>query len=182
MTVEEARELREIWHETYPEMRAYFDWVGEQHDPYNETLGFDDFTDKEIEGYWYQTPLGMIRRGATFCATANGKAMQSPGAEGALIGLFEIQRACFDHTQGSVLYGCRPWAFVHDQVIAETTEDESVWHEQAHEMSRLFCAGASRIFTDVKVSAEPMLADVWSKKAEVCFGQDGRLVPWKPKE
>lgn len=180
ISVEEAKTLREIWHQTYPEMRPYFEWVNEQRDSYNETIGFDEFTEREIPGYCYRTPLGMIRRGASYCAAANGKAMQSPGAEGALIGFFELTRACYDWTRESILFGVRPWAFVHDQALADTTEDRTTWHEQATEFSRLFCQGARKVFPDVNIQAEPMLTDVWSKKAEATFDESGRLIPWRP--
>ncbi len=182
MTVDQARRLREIWHDTYPEMRLFFEWVNQQRDLYNDVLGYDDIDGQPEYGHWYRSPLGMVRRGATYCATANGKGMQTPGAEAALIGVHMLQRACHDPTRESILYGVRPLAFVHDQVLCETTEDQSTWHEQAHEVARILCEGASAIFKDVKIGAEPVLATVWSKKAEPVVDENGRLIPWSPKE
>lgn len=181
ITVGEAAQLREIWRGTYPEMADYFRWVSEQRDPYNEVVGHDEMTGDPIEGLWYVSPLGMVRRGATYCAVANGRGMQSPGAEAALIGTFNIVRACYDWTRNSVLLGARPWAFIHDQILAETSERRETWHEQAVELSSLFCAGAKNIFPDVDIKAEPMLADVWSKRAKATFDANNRLIPWRPK-
>lgn len=173
ITEDQARALRERWREVYPEMPRYFRWVESQVDTHNigqngETL------------HWYQSRLGMIRRGASYCAAANGCAMQTPGAEAAEAGLWAVVRACHDPSVGSVLYGCRPIWFVHDQVIAETTRDRSLWHEQAEEASRLMCEWAKVALPDVKMRSEALLTTIWSKSAEPVRDESGRLVPWRP--
>lgn len=175
MTLEQAEMLREVWFQVYPEMRMYFDWVPNQLDDRN--IGEDG-----RPMLFYETPMGMIRRGATYCAVANGKAMQSPAAEGAKLACLAIQRECYDPTSQSILYGCRPIAFVHDQVIGETTEDESIWHEQAMRIRELMVGNMQIVLPDMKVrSDETLLTKVWTKEAEPVY-VDGRLVPWEPKE
>ncbi len=170
---QQASDFREMWRAVYPEMPKFFDWVNGQTDEYNhgdgETL------------HYYETPLGMIRRGASYCAAANGKCMQSPGAEGAKTALLRAQRACYDPTQGSILFGCRPIAFVHDQIIGETTEDSSMWHDQCMEVRRIMCDSMQLVLPDIKMrSDESHLTSVWSKQSVPTFGEDGKLIPWQP--
>lgn len=173
LTEEQAHTFREVWRATYPEMPRFFDWINGQTDSFN--------IDPEQSLHWYETPLGMIRRGATYCAAANGKCMQSPGAEGAKIGVIRLQRACYDPTQESILFGCRPVAFIHDQVIGETTEDSSIWHEQCMAARDIMLDSMKSVLPDIKMrSDEAHLTSVWSKKSEPTF-DNGRLVPWAPK-
>jgi len=173
LTEHQANEFREMWRAVYPEMPKFFDWINGQTDEYNDGQG--------EKLYHYTTPLGMVRRGATFCAAANGKAMQSPGAEGALISMLKLQRACYDPTQNSVLFGCRPIAFIHDQVIGETTEDQSKWHDQCMEVRKIMCDSMQFVLPDIKMrSDESHLTSVWSKQSKPTFGEDGKLIPWEP--
>lgn len=174
MTEDEARRTREFWRQTYPEMRTFADWVNGQIDAKN-------LQDADDSRYEYRTPLGMVRRGASYCATSNGMCMQSPGAEAASAGLWRVVRACYDETQDSLLFGCRPVAFIHDQVLVETTEDESQWEAQCEEVARLFREGASIVLQSVDIRTDGFLTRVWSKAAEPVRDADGNLIPWEPK-
>ena len=171
MVEEEARMMRDFWRETYPEMPQFFDWINTQTDEFGES-----------GQYTYTTPMGMIRRGASFCAAANGCAMQSPGAEAAMMGTILVSRACYDPTQESVLFGARPIAFVHDQLIGETTKDASLWADQCEEVARLMCEGAEMVLNTVKMRCdEALLTSVWSKSAEPVRDGENHLTPWIPK-
>jgi hypothetical protein len=174
MTEEEAFEYREFWRATYPEMPRFFDWINGQTDPYN---GSGDGS-----SYVYTTPMGLVRRGASFCAAANGMCMQSPGAEAAMMGAILVSRACYDPTQGSILYGCRPIAFVHDQLIGETTKDSSLWAAQCEEVARLMREGAEMVLTSIKMRTdEALLTAVWTKAAEpVRDPETKELQVWRP--
>jgi hypothetical protein len=180
LTEEQAHALREMWRDVYPEMPRYFDWVTSQVDHHNQGRLRDDGRHETL--YWYTTPMGAIRRGCTYCSKANGAAMQSPGAEAAKAGNNAVVRACYDPSQQSVLLGCRPIAFVHDQIIGETTRDESLWHEQVVEVSRLMIEAARVALPKVQMRTEPLLTQVWSKSAEPTFDGSGRLIPWELKE
>lgn len=175
MTEKQASEAREVWRQTYPEMVRYFKWVESQVDEYNSGSG--------ERLHQYVTPLGMVRRGATFCSVANGFAMQSPGAEAMKMALIPLARECYDATQQSVLFGCRPIAFVHDQVIGETTAGDGVlWHDQCMRVAEIICDTAKIVLPDVKLRCdEAHLTSVWSKRSVPTFGPDGRLIPWVPK-
>jgi hypothetical protein len=178
MTEAEAHEIREIWRATYTEMLPYFDWIASQRDYRNEAR---DAEGRPIDLYRYSTPMGAVRVGCTYCSIANGKAMQSPGAEAAKAGNNDVVRACHDLSRGSVLYGARPIAFVHDQIIGETTRDAALWHEQATEVSRLMIAASARVLPKVRMRTEALLTRVWSKSAEPVLDGSGRLIPWEPK-
>lgn len=170
MTEEEASAYREFWRATYPEMPKFFDWVNAQTDEYNGS-----------GEYFYVTNMGMVRRGATFCAEANGVVMQSPGAEAAMAGTILLSRACYDPTQESVLLGCRPIAFVHDQNIGETTRDQELWAPQCEEAARLMREGAEMVLTSMTMRTdEALLTSVWTKRAEPVRNDQGILQVWTP--
>lgn len=170
MTEEEASAYREFWRATYPEMPLFFDWVNGQVDEYNHS-----------GEYYYVSDMGMVRRGASFCAEANGRGMQTPGAEAAMAGTILLSRACYDPTQESVLYGCRPIAFVHDQNIGETTKDSSLWAAQCEEAARLMREGAEMVLTSIKMRTdEALLTEVWTKAAEPVRDDAGILEVWRP--
>ena len=175
MSEKQAHEAREVWRMTFPEMPRYHKWINGQVDEYN-SHGDDTL-------YQYTTPLGMLRRGAAYCAAANGMCMQSPGAEGMKLANAMVVRECYDKSQGSVLFGCRPVPFVHDQIIGETTKDKSLWHDQVMRVSELICEAMKVVLPDINFRCEEAhLTSVWSKKSEPTFGEDGRLVPWTPKQ
>lgn len=174
LTEEQASDYREFWRATYPEMPMFFDWINGQTDPYNGS--------GEGSNYVYTTPMGVIRRGASFCAAANGCSMQSPGAEAAMMGAILVSRACYDPTQESILYGCRPIAFVHDQIIGETTRDPLLWAAQCEEVARLMREGAEMVLTSIRMRTdEALLTAVWSKAAEpVRDPETEELQVWTP--
>lgn len=168
VTVEEADGLREMWRETYPEMPMYFDWVNTQEDAGNP--GF----------YRYVSPLGMVRANCTFCAMANGFAMQTPAAEGAKAAMWRVSQACYDPTLGSVLLGSRINDFVHDELMLEVPDDALVT-QRAHEVSRIMIETMRVFLPDIEViRVEPALMDRWYKGAEPVYDDSGSLIPWKP--
>ena len=163
-----AEKLRNVWFATYPEMRRYFAWVNGQTDPHNAGK------------YAYSTPMGMYRAGCAFTDVANGMAMQSPAAEGAKIAIIQLTRECYDKSLGSILYGCRMPNFVHDETIIELPEDE-LSHERAMRQSAVMVESMEKVLPDVKIHAEPALMRRWYKQAEPAY-ENGRLIPWEPKE
>lgn len=163
-----AESLRAVWFRTYPEMRAYFEWVSRQTDPRNIGL------------FAYRTPFGMYRVGCTYTEIANGMCMQSPTAEGAKAAVFRVVRACFDPAEESCLFGCHPVNFIHDEMLVEIPDDA---HREvrAMEVSRLMVESIRKtVLKDVEVRAEPALMRRWYKDAEPVRDANGRLVPWEP--
>lgn len=179
---ETAQPMKDVWHETYPETVEYFRFVNTDLVDHANS-GVDQETGDRDTRYAYESPLGMYRAGATYCAAANGYGLQTATAEGAKSAVFELARACYDETEHSVLFGCRPVAFIHDEIIVEIPEtDAQTVHDQAQAISDIMVASMSRILPDVTIRAEPALMRRWDKRAEAAFDEDGRLTVWTPPE
>jgi len=161
MSVELSQQLGELWKQTYPEAEEWFQFV-------NRELQDPSMLDEDGRPMFaYQTPMGMLRKGCSYCAAANGASLQSRSAEGAKLALFELTKA-FPH---QIL------AFIHDEFIVEVPEDGA--HEAAFEVARIAVEGMKQVMPDVRVSAEPTMMFRWNKKAKPVYDQDtGLLVPW----
>lgn len=168
-TVEQATEMKELWLESYPEMEQFFAYINVNCvDPRNE------------DKYSYATPLGFYRAGASYCAACNGIALQSPSAEGAKLAMYLAVKACYDPTQGSVLYGCKIPGFIHDELLA-MIPDDSYRHERAMAVSQIMVEALGSVMPDMKpaIRAEPALMRRWNKLAEPVYDENGRLVVWE---
>lgn len=181
VTEEEAKELRRIWHETYPEMQMYFDWITKNCvDPWNVDKE-DKETGRPITQYAYTTPFGMYIAGAAFCGIANGCGLQAFSAEGATMAVFNVVRACYDSTVGSIIFGkVKPIAFIHDEILFEVPECETT-HEMCYEVGKIMEDSFKIVTPDVACKAQPVLMRKWNKEAEPVFDKNGRLIPWEPK-
>jgi DNA polymerase I-like protein with 3'-5' exonuclease and polymerase domains len=168
VTHAEAQELKEIWLDTYPEMVDYFDWVNKYAKDPEDPLA-----------YCYESPMGMWRARASYCATANGKGLQTPAAEGAKIAIFKVFCAC--NTPGDLLYGTRPWGFIHDEIDANVLDDELAG-KKADRIAEIMVDSMQMVFPDVPVGAEPALMRRWDKRAKEVRDEDGNLLVWEPKE
>lgn len=165
VTEAEARQLKDLFLDAYPEMVEYFAWINTQKDP-------------NLDGkYIYTSPLGMIRAGASYTAAANGRLLQTPAAEGAKLAVWECVRACYDPGYNSILYGQRIVAFIHDELLFEFDDDELLT-ARAQEASRIMVRCMERILPDVLIRAEPAAMRRWDKEAEPVYDAAGRLVPW----
>lgn len=168
-----AKLLRDIWLQTYPEFEEYFNWIKKScKDPKN-------VDDDGRPYYTYTTTLGLVRARATYCAAANGAALQAPGAEGAKLGFYRIQRECYDPSLNSCLLGCRSIAWIHDEAILEIPNDEFM-HERAERVVDIMVCGLEAVLPDMLVEAEPALMLEWDKRAEPTYDQDNRLTIWRP--
>lgn len=175
-----AKELKAVWLDTFPEMQSYFNWVSnDAADADNSIIGYWD-TEKTqpIKGLCYTSPMGMYRAAASYCAVANGKAMQTPSAEGAKAAVFMVVRACRDKSLGSPLYGSIPVNFVHDEILVEHPAETA--HERAAEQERIMVEAMKLICPDVDIRANSALMLRWDKRAEPVFDAAGRLIPWTP--
>lgn len=172
--IEMAKQLKQLWLNTYPEMQAYFQWVS------NDCVD-REWSSPEDQRYTYISPLGMVRRNCSYTAATNGAAMQTPAAEGAKQALWDLARACYDPSLCSCLLGSHPIAFIHDQIICEMPLDDRT-HERAMEMARLMRESMQRVMKRVNVGAVPMLMSRWDKRAETVYGSDGRLAVWTPED
>lgn len=172
--LEMARDLKDEWKRTYPEMDAYFRWVTAE----CRDLDWSSYGE---ERYCYQSPFGMVRRNCHYTEATNGAALQTPTAEGAKIALWDLAKACYDASVGSCLLGCRMLAFIHDEVLVELPLD-NLTHERAFEVARIMREGMKQVMTLVKVGASPALMHRWNKAAETVLDAEGRLQVWIPEE
>ena len=88
---------------------------------------------------------------------------------------FHVARACYIDVN-SPLYGSRPVAFVHDEIILESPEDKG--HECALELQKIMERRARAWCPDIPIQAEPCIMTRWFKDAEIKYDSNGRIIPW----
>ena len=77
--------------------------------------------------------------------------------------------------------GYRTTAFVHDEVVIELPE-ASDYADEARRVERILCeAMTDTLQSDIPITVEFAVAERWYKQAEAVW-EDGRLVPWEPRE
>ena len=173
--LETAKFLKEVWFSTYPEMRSYFAWIKKECvDPHGRN--------ERGNLYRYETPMGMVRSKATFCAASNGAGLQAFSAEGALLGLVECVTRTFmgepdilSHDDRGVTH--RVLNFVHDELVGECRID--VADEVTDEVGACLVRGLRAVCPDVTIRTEPAIMRRWDKAADPVYGDDGRLIPWE---
>ena len=160
LTEDEARQLKRIWLETWPEMREYFAWISSHTDkPFPQIL---------------QLFSGRYRGNVSFTEACNS-IFQGLGADIAKSAGWLIYRAMYDITRNSVLYGSRGVNFIHDEFVGESPLP--IAHECALEVRKLMLDAARPWLPDVKIDVEPALMWRYSKEAGPKYNE-GRLIPW----
>ena len=159
---DEARDIRSAWLETWPEMRKYFDMIGEA--TRWGSCDVEQFITRRLRGACSFTQYAITL-------------FQGLVADGAKNALRAVSRACYAQPE-SVLFGSRPVAFLHDEIIIETPRFKAA--EAAEKLSRIMIVEMRRFIPDVKVGAEAYLSEIWSKDAERVINSDGGLGIWAP--
>jgi len=182
ISMDEATKLREVWKDTCPEAQPWLDHINKQCiDPFAEVF-YEQQPDgriKKRQRYCYTSPLGMYRSDCTYTSCANGKGLQTRGAEGALLGLCYVSREC---TVGDLAGRVIPTAFLHDEVVGEIDYTDPAQATADIAAMQAHMVSAMSVFTpDVKADTEACLMYRWSKAAKPVF-KDGILVPWAPEE
>jgi hypothetical protein len=183
LTIERARELKQIWLRTFPEFRRYFDRINGMMQPEGVTL--------------VHLFSGRVRGNAPYCAACNSY-FQGLGADATGNALFLISEACYVPTpcRGcngacagcgwcagsgvSPLYGTRLVNYIHDDFMIETPEQRG--HEVAFELVRIMVQGMAPYLPDVPATAKPKLMRYWSKDAKQVWVPDSSAPPVKGKE
>ena len=159
----EAQEFKNVWLSEYPEMNLYLEH------------SLDEARD-------YTTFLGMVRANCNYTEWCNGNALQSPGAEGMKLAMFEVTKECF--IQGGLLKGCFPIAQIHDELLLEVPENDSM-SDHAGIVQRIMerCLGSVLIYmTSTALKTEAVLMRAWDKKAKPVYDSNNRLSVWEPNE
>jgi len=159
ITEAEAKNLKRIWLDTFPEFRRYFQIIGAA---VERGLGITQLYTRRHRGK------------VTYCAAAN-TLFQGLGADVAKSAGWKIARACFNDVH-SPLWGSFPVVFAHDEWILEVPEYKA--HEAAIELERLMLEAARELVKGVRLKAAPKLARRWAKKAKTLKDGNGRLIPW----
>lgn len=162
-TEEEAADRKGRWLKRFREMPGFFEYVKKQ----------TKYTKKIT-----QFVSNRVRGGLGFCDAAN-TLFQGLAADGIKLALWNVSKACY-LDESSPLYGSRPVAMIHDEIIAELPEDKA--HEAAEELSRLMREAMRVYVPDVKIETSLALARYWAKDAKETRDSSGRLVCWTPKE
>lgn len=170
ITLDEAKELKQIWLNTYPEMNQYREFIEEKS---SDPAGLFQYT--------IETPNGVLHRAkASYCACSNGLGLQSPSAVGATLALWHVVRASYDPAMKSCLYLKNfPTMFVHDEIISELVdegpENNTFRVEAAQELMK---KSMEAVTPDVKAGTEACLMTRWNKTAKSLKDANGKLLVW----
>lgn len=159
LTEQEAKELRDKWYETFPEMYKYFEYINYL---INNGLPYKQFVSQRL-------------RGNLFYTVAANTGFQGLAADGAKRALVRVSNACYCDPS-SPLFGCRIVVFVHDELCLEVPEGSA--HEAAQEVVRIMEEEMQLVTPDIPIRATPALSRCWMKAAEPKY-VEGRLVPWE---
>lgn len=160
-----AKQLREDWLDTWPEMREFFDWVRAI------TMSADVATIKQFKSERF--------RGHCSFTVASNTLSQGLGADAAKAATYRLQRACYvrqPERPDALLFGCFGVLMIHDELVLEVPDDELA-ADRAQAMADVMTLEANKWLPDVPTTTTPLLSRRWSKLARPTF-KDGRLVPW----
>lgn len=128
------------------------------------------------EARYEQLYSGRVRGGMSFCDACNGR-FQGLSADGFKAAFVEV---CYEMycVPESPLYGCRPSAPIHDEVISEMPADR--YEECVRRKDEIMKAEMSKYMPTVPMETSPAVMERWYKEAEEVYSPDGRLIPWRP--
>ena len=159
--IRSAARLKALWLSTWPEMRLFFDHVGQ-------------CTDGDGWHWVKQLRVERLRSKTTYTSACNSY-FQGLAADGAKAACYAVAKA--QHNEpSSPLFGARSVAFIHDEIIMEVEESQA--HAAALELSEVMEREFNKFVPDVPTQAEPTIMRWWSKRAVPVWTDDGRLIPW----
>lgn len=162
LTIDRARELKEMWLEAFPEVRRMFAWVNGQMQGAQSS-----FTLEQIRS-------GRRRGGCGYC-DGNNSLFQGLTADGAKAALRLVTNECY-RVPESPLFGSRIVAFIYDEILLETPEERV--GTAAERLQELMVQGMSWATPDVPVVATMESMYHWTKSAKVTRNERGLLVPF----
>lgn len=174
VAIRKAKRLREVWFDTFPENRIYFERVSNYID---RSKGY---------GTVQQLMSGRIRGHVRFTAAANGF-FQGRVADAMKDILWRLAEECYTGREtgpdgrvsgrASVLFGSRPVMFLHDEPILEHPEASAA--ERAERQRLIVVESLSRWLPAIPCTSSAVLMRRWWKGAEPLY-VGGRLVPVRP--
>lgn len=157
LTENEARDLRTRWIATY-NMQPWFDEA-----------------QRANEAGFVVCPSSQRKRGRASYTECCNMPFQGMASDGAKRALFAVSRECYADTE-SVLFGCRPLVFVHDEIILEAPAENA--HHCAMRLKQIMETEMRHVTPDIPASATPALASRWLKNAEPKYNDAGELILW----
>lgn len=161
LSPQDAVDLHNNWKKKWPEMQDYFNIIKAE-------VGYGEATIKQLGS-------GRQRGGAKYCAACNTY-FQGMAADGAKEAMFLIAEECYAIPE-SVLFGSRPVAFIHDELLVEVPLDKV--GEAAARIEALMIQGMQKFVKDVPVLAEPVISLTWDGRAEQVYDENGMLMVWE---
>lgn len=162
LTLDQATHLRDLWRETYPEMRLYHEWVDHQ---------------IRTEGRLVQAMSGRIRGKVTFTSACNTM-FQGLAADMAKDAGWRILREQVVDPF-SPLAGTRTVNFIHDEFVLEADPEDGHYLDLCAQGLADCMTGAARTWCpDVRIGVEPYATMRLSKDAGRRVDDAGRLVAW----
>ena len=143
LTTEQARDLKDAWLQSIPEMPEYFSLVSEL---------------VKAGGVIEQCVSGRLRGGCTYTSAANTY-FQGLASEASKTAAWLVSRACYDGT--GPLYGSRPVMLIHDELILESPEEDA--EDAAKELQTLMLQAMTLWCPDVPARATPQISKRWTK-------------------
>lgn len=168
MSMHEAKMLRNDFLGEWQEFKEYFEIIRE-------------ITETGDGGAHIEQLVSRRIRGKIRYTVACNTIFQGLLADIAKRALYEVTRECMTE-KNSVLYGTRPWGFIHDQILADAPIE--VAHEAAFRMRDIMVDVANKQYLEhVTMTAEPVVSSCWSKYSEQTWldradGRGPRLIPW----
>lgn len=170
-----ADDVRAAWYERWTEARPYFDHVKGLlvtvgHD---EVVLEDGTTElREVRKCAIQHPRSGRVRGGCFFTDAANSYFQGMAADGAKEALFRVALECYADP-ASPLFGCRPVAFIHDEIILEAPGPKA--QSAAARLVDVMVAAMEVFIPDVPILCDATIMDRWAKGAESKTQADGTL-------
>lgn len=156
LSIQECKDLKEAWLETWTEMTEYFKNI-----------------ELSVQAGYATQHISKRRRGDIGFTDCANTFFQGLIADGAKTALYEVVKKCFTD-QSSALYGSRPILFIHDEIILETPEDKA--SKAGDELARVMEKAMEPFLRDVKIVAEPWASKRWFKGLETVRDQNNTLV------
>ena len=176
-----AIKLKDIWIQTYPEMKLYLDYIMTRCIDQHHTSDVEEDEDGNIKKkvyYCFTTKMGLHRAKAGICEAANGVGLQAYSAEGATHALYNLQKAIWLAEEDSLLSDVCIVAFIHDEVLWECPNDKKIG-ARARAIEKIMIDSMQEFTPNVKAGAESAAMLRWYKQAEPVWA-DNNLIPWIP--
>ena len=159
--LEQTRELKAAWFQTWGEMRPYLNWISGQ-------MAHTDVVETFVSK--------MVRGGMRYTNAANHY-FQSLAAIGAKRAVVAMTGEMYQGT--SPLLGSRLCIFAHDETIIDIPDrGVDAVDAAARRQAQVMVEQMKSVVPDVAIKAEPALMRHWSKDAKEVKDAQGRYVPW----